>query len=48
MTQRHSLLPSVAGFIALAALAVAAIYYGAVPWALHRSVDAVFWLFGYR
>jgi len=34
--------------VALAAGAVAVIYYGAVPWALHEAIAATLWLFGYR
>lgn len=34
--------------LALAVVAFAAIYYGAVPWALGHAVDAAFRIFGYR
>ena len=45
---RASLLPSVGAFVALAMIAFAVIYYGAVPWALSRVVGATFWLLGWR
>jgi len=35
-------------FFALALIAFAVIYYGAVPWALSRVVGATFWLLGWR
>jgi hypothetical protein len=48
MSTRASVAPSVGAFIALALAAVAAIYYGAVPWALGRAIGATFWLLGWR
>jgi hypothetical protein len=48
MTARLSSIPSLGVFVALAAIAVAAIYYGAVPWALHAVIGATLWVFGYR
>lgn len=52
MTSRRtvapSFAPSFATFVALAGGACAAIYYGAVPWALARAVGAALWMFGYR
>jgi hypothetical protein len=48
MTAHLSPVPSVGVFVALAAAAVAAIYYGAVPWALHAVIGATLWVFGYR
>ncbi|HEY3918752.1 MAG TPA: hypothetical protein VGL83_13220 [Stellaceae bacterium] len=48
MTPRRTFAPSFAALLALAAGACAAIYYGAVPWALGRTVVATLWLLGYR
>jgi len=48
MSTRASLIPSVGAFVALAIGAFAAIYYGAVPWALGRVIGATFWLLGWR
>lgn len=48
MTSRAPLASSFGIFVAIAIGAVAAIYYGAIPWALHEAVGASFWLFGYR
>lgn len=48
MTSRAPLASSLVVFVAAALGAVAAIYYGAVPWALNAAVGASFWLFGYR
>lgn len=41
-------LSSLGVFAVLAAGAFAAIYYGAVPWALGHAIDATLWMFGYR
>jgi len=43
---RALVLPSIGGFVALAIAALAVIYYGAVPWALSRVIDATIWLLG--
>jgi len=48
MTTRTSVVPSLGAFVALAIGAFAAIYYGAVPWALGRVIGATFWLLGWR
>lgn len=48
MTLRASSVPSFGVCVALAAGAFAAIYYGAVPWALGRAITATLWVFGYR
>jgi hypothetical protein len=48
MTSRAPLGSSFVIFVAAALGAVAAIYYGAIPWALDAAVGASFWLFGYR
>jgi hypothetical protein len=52
LIKRHDIapsqLPSFGIFVALAAGAIAAIYYGAVPWALHEVIGATLWVFGYR
>lgn len=48
MTLRASSFPSFGVVLALAAGAFAAIYYGAVPWALNQAIDATLWVFGYR
>lgn len=45
---RSSVVPSAGAFLALAMIAYAAIYYGAVPWALGRVIGATFWLLGWR
>jgi hypothetical protein len=44
---RASLFPPAGAFLALATAACAAIYYGAVPWALGRVIGATFWLLGW-
>jgi hypothetical protein len=48
VTSGRTFAPSFATFVALAAGACAAIYYGAVPWALGRAVGATLLMFGYR
>ena len=48
MTTRTSVVPSLGAFAALAMLALAVIYYGAVPWALSRAIGATLWLLGWR
>jgi hypothetical protein len=48
MTSRTNLVPSLGVYLALAVVAVAVIYYGAVPWALGKAIGATLWLFGYR
>lgn len=45
---RRGFAPSFATLFVLAAGACAAIYYGAVPWALGRAVGATLWIVGYR
>jgi len=44
---RASIVPSVGVFLMLAVAACAAIYYGAVPWALGRAIGATLWLLGW-
>ena len=39
---------SFGAFVVLAAGAVAAIYYGAIPWALNQAIAAILSLVGYR
>jgi hypothetical protein len=48
MRTRVSVVPSVGAFLALAIGALAVIYYGAVPWALGRVINATFWLLGWQ
>jgi hypothetical protein len=48
MSPRAPLLPSFGIFVAIAAAALAAIYYGIVPWALHAVIAATLSVFGYR
>ena len=48
MTTRTSVAPSIGMFAALALAAFAAIYFGAVPWALRRVIGATLWLLGWR
>jgi hypothetical protein len=48
MSTRASVVPSLGALIAFAIGAFAVIYYGAVPWALSRTIDATFWLLGWR
>lgn len=45
---RRSVFRSWGFLIAAAVIATAAIYYGAIPWALDRLIAAILWLFGYR
>jgi type VI protein secretion system component VasF len=45
---RTPVVPSLGAFVALAIIAFAGIYYGAVPWALSRVIGATFWLLGWR
>ena len=44
---RASVVPSVGILLTLAVGAFAAIYYGAVPWALGRAIGATLWLLGW-
>jgi hypothetical protein len=48
MMSRASWAQSFGVYLALAVGAFAAIYYGAVPWALGKTIDATLWFFGYR
>jgi hypothetical protein len=48
MVSRISSFPSFGVLLVLAVGAFAAIYYGAVPWALGHAIDATLWVFGYR
>ena len=48
MTRRTSVAPSVGMFVALAIVASAVIYCGAVPWALSRVIGATLWPLGWR
>ena len=48
MTTRTSVVPSISAFAAFAMIALAVIYYGAVPWALGRVIGATFWMLGWR
>jgi len=40
------LVPFLGMLVGLSACAVAVIYFGAIPWALRRLVDATLWFFG--
>lgn len=48
MTSRTPAATSFGAIAVLAGGAIAAIYYGAVPWALGHAVGAALWVFGYR
>jgi hypothetical protein len=48
MISRTNWAQAVAIYLALAVGAFAVIYYGAVPWALGKVLDATLWFFGYR
>jgi hypothetical protein len=48
MSSNPPLAASAGLVVAIAVGAVAAIYYGVVPWALHAVITATLWIFGYR
>lgn len=48
MITRTTLVPSLGLYIALGIGAFAVIYYGAVPWALGKTIGATLWLLGWR
>lgn len=48
MATRRSRAEALGVLVALAAGAVAIVYYGAIPWALHAAVAASLWVLGYR